>query len=483
MQRIEGLQWKAHPIGTDSNVSSTSFIQAHSSKLPIRRERWNFAEWFVLSQTLLPALLYIPGSQPFRVPIRMACYGITLAALVYFWRNTSRLRAHPSVPWLLASMAYLGIMMAHPTTNSVASGLAQIGMYFSVLAPVIWAPRLVESPERLERLLWLLLVCNGLSSIIGVLQVYDPDRWMPAEFSSVYLNSEYGLGTVSYQGPDGQTIIRPPGLGDAPGAVAGAGILALFLGLVFVVTGRSLLARGTALVLAGFGAAAVFLTLVRSSFLIGLGMIACYIYLQLRQGRIATAMSVSVLCVAIIAVAFVGAFALGGESILDRFATILAADPAEFYYDNRGNQVASALLELLPEYPLGAGLGRWGMMYAYFGDANNVNAPPIWAEIQWPAWIVDGGIILVVLSAAALLAALWHGLRLAVRSRDGRARSVAAVITSTNLGFLALTFSYPVFASTTGIQFWFLAGCLHGLLQQRAHAAAVGPVQRGRYDG
>jgi hypothetical protein len=453
-------------MAADNNVPSASFLPASSGQLRARRIPWNFAEWFVLSQTLLPGLLYLPGSQPFRVPIRMACYGITLAALAYLWGRRKGLRHHPAVPWLVASLAYLALMMVHPTTNSVASGLAQIGMYFSVLAPVIWAPKLVESAERLERVLWLLLICSGLSAVVGVLQVYDPGRWMPAEISASYLSSEYGLDTVTYQGPDGRTIIRPPGLGDAPGAVAGAGILALFLGLVFVVRSRTLLARGTALVLAGFGAAAVFLTLVRSSFLIGLVMVVCYVYLQVRQGRVATAVSISALCLATVAVAFIGALALGGESILARFSTILAENPGDLYYDSRGNQVLYAFFELLPEYPFGAGLGRWGMMYTYFGDPNNVYAPPIWAEIQWPAWIVDGGIILVLLSGAALLAVVRHGLWLAVRLRDGSARTVAAIITSINLGFLALTFSYPVFASSSGIQFWFLAGCLHGVWQQ-----------------
>ncbi|MFZ1105835.1 MAG: hypothetical protein WAN86_23750, partial [Hyphomicrobiaceae bacterium] len=95
-------------------MSSIPMIHAHTGGVPKRRLPWNFAEWFVVSQTLLPALLYLPGSQPFRVPIRMACYGITLAALVYFWRSRTSIRQHPSVKWLVLSLAYLGLMMLHP---------------------------------------------------------------------------------------------------------------------------------------------------------------------------------------------------------------------------------------------------------------------------------------------------------------------------------------------------------------------------------
>ncbi|MFZ1105362.1 MAG: hypothetical protein WAN86_21335, partial [Hyphomicrobiaceae bacterium] len=97
-------------------------------------------------------------------------------------------------------------------------------------------------------------------------------------------------------------------------------------------------------------------------------------------------------------VSFIGALALGGETILARFSTIFDENPGDLYYDSRGNQVLHAFVGLLLEYPLGAGLGRWGMMYSYFGDPNNVLAPPIWAEIQWPAWIIDGGLIMLLLS-------------------------------------------------------------------------------------
>src|SRR5262249_25799823 len=157
-----------------------------------------------------------------------------------YWRDARpRYAPHPAVPWLIAAMACLLLMLMHPSTNGIASGFAQSALYLSVLAPVFCSPRLVESPDRLRRLLWLLLICNGLSSLVGVMQVRDPDRWMPSEYSSVTTTSKFGLDSVSYKGAGGQTIIRPPGLGDAPGAVAGAGVFALFLGLAFIAIGRT----------------------------------------------------------------------------------------------------------------------------------------------------------------------------------------------------------------------------------------------------
>jgi hypothetical protein len=47
--------------------------------------RWSFgfAEFFVISQTALPALLYFPGTQGIRLYIRIAPFAISLAAFAW----------------------------------------------------------------------------------------------------------------------------------------------------------------------------------------------------------------------------------------------------------------------------------------------------------------------------------------------------------------------------------------------------------------
>src|SRR6516165_6859649 len=49
--------------------------------------RWNFPEWFIIAQTLLPALSLIPGSQVVRTPIRAAPYAISLLGLLWWWNS------------------------------------------------------------------------------------------------------------------------------------------------------------------------------------------------------------------------------------------------------------------------------------------------------------------------------------------------------------------------------------------------------------
>ena len=170
-----------------------------------------------------------------------------------------------------------------------------------------------------------------------------------------------------------------------------------------------------ALVFAWLGAQAIFLTLVRSSFLIAVGMVVLFCVIQVGRRRFVQAGALILIGVAAITVAFVQASATGGENLVDRFKTITAEDPMSFYYENRGGQVADGFATLLPQYPLGAGLGRWGMMSVYFGNPDNAASPPLWVEIQWPAWIVDGGIPLLILYPVALLVAMWQQGRIAFR--------------------------------------------------------------------
>jgi len=198
-----------------------SAAQPHSAATTTAA-RWGFAEFFVVSQTLIPALLYLPGTQPFRLYIRVASFAISFATLGWWAVAVAKTsRPHRVQPWIFAALAYLVVMFFHPLTVSTFAGLAQFVLYLSVMAPIFWAGSFVRTPERLSRLMALFLICNGINAIVGVLQVYDPARWMPPEMSRVMSETVYGLGTVTYRGPDGRLIVRPPGLFDTPGAVAG----------------------------------------------------------------------------------------------------------------------------------------------------------------------------------------------------------------------------------------------------------------------
>ena len=432
---------------------------------PWRVSEWGLAEWFVVAQTALPALLLLPGTQPLRFVVRMSSFLLPLAILAYLMlvRNL-RLPRHPSQSWLIATVAYLSLMIAHPLTNSLLGGVAQIGLYVCVMSPLLWAPSLVRSPEHLRRLLVLLLVTNGVNAVVGVLQVYDPATWMPAELSRIVTGSRFGVGAVSYIGAEGQRIIRPPGLFDTPGAVAGPGMFAGLLGAVFAASRISIPYRLMAAVFAVAGIMAIYLSQVRTSLVLLVGMLALYLVALLVQRRVRSAAAFSTMLAVTVVGGLVPAVYLGGAAVLSRVTTLLQADPFELYFNSRGGQVAYALGDVV-NAPFGSGLGRWGMTALYFFDPSNLDSPSIWAEVQISGWLIDGGIIVLCTYGVALFLNGLHEWRVARFASDDWVRASGAVVFAANMGTALLCLTFNPFLTAIGMQYWFLSGALFGVVE------------------
>jgi len=309
----------------------------------------------------------------------------------------------------------------------------------------------------------LLLICNGLNAVVGVLQVYDPARWMPPEMSRVMTETVYGLGTVTYRGADGRLIVRPPGLFDTPGAVAGPGMYAALLGLVFATSAIAFWKRLAAIAAAFAGIAAIYLSQVRVSLIVAVLMLITYASLLSVHGRKARATLFVGAAVAIVVSTFVFALTLGGQSIAERTFTLFAQDPLALYAGSRGGQLTYTFGELLQNYPMGAGLGRWGMIAVYFATARP-DVQPLWVEIQVAGWAIDGGFALLLLYVGAIVVTLVSEFQIARTHSDARVRACAAVVLAANLGTAALVFTFTPFVTQIGLQFWFLAGALHGLV-------------------
>jgi hypothetical protein len=424
---------------------------------------WGFAEVFIISQTALPALLYLPGSQAFRLPIRFSAFAISLGAFAWYQiESTTQSPRSAMQPWVAAIMALLGVMLFHPETSSLVGGLAHLAVYFAVLAPLFWAPEFVKTPEQIARILWILLLCSGANAVVGVLQVYDPGRWLPAEFSRIVTSSETGLGAVTFIGAQGQRVVRPPGLFDTPGAVAGPAMFAALLGLVFAVSAIPVWKRALSLAIAGAGLAAIYLSQVRVSLVSTVVMMVTYFLVSMRQGRAARASQFGILAGGVVVLSLSAAVALGGAAITDRVNSLFASDPFSVYQGARGSQLTFTFFELLFQYPLGAGLGRWGMAAGYFGSLNP-NSPSIWAEIQFTGWMIDGGVLMVFVYLGALVTATISQWRVAQAMQYPRLAVCAAVILAAGLGPFIMIISFTPFVAQVGIQYWFLAGVLHGV--------------------
>jgi hypothetical protein len=271
-----------------------------------------------------------------------------------------------------------------------------------------------------------------------------------------------GLGPVTYIGAHGERLVRPPGLFDTPGAVAGPGMSAGLLGLVFATSGIALWKRGLSLAFALCGFAAIYLSQVRISLVIAAVMLAVYGAVTFRQRRFARVTQFGLLAGGTVVGAFLLALTLGGPSIQERVMTLFASDPISVYHNARGVQLDITFRDLLYQYPLGAGLARWGMAAAYF-QPTNLDSPPLWAEIQFTSWMIDGGVLLMALYIGVLVVTALAQWRLAILSGNSRLATCAAVVMSANLGIAALIFTFTPFNTQIGIQYWFLAGALHGV--------------------
>jgi hypothetical protein len=146
--------------------------------------------------------------------------------------------------------------------------------------------------------------------------------------------------------------------------------------------------------------------------------------------------------------------------------SLFAADPLTVYQGARGAQLTLTFADLIYQYPFGAGLGRWGMAAMYFGSSNPTSGS-IWAEIQFTGWVIDGGFLMIALYVGALAVITLMQYRLAITTVHARLAVCAAVILAANLGPAIMIISFTPFMSQIGVQYWFLAGALHGVASRQ----------------
>ena len=381
-----------------------------------RVEGWGWIELFVAIQLLWGLLLFVPGMQPLRVYIRALPYVTSLGALVFYMQRGKGEPLAASTLWLLGVFGLLALNLLHEETH-LLGGIAQVIFQVSIAAPMFWVPRAVRSEARFLRLLWVIFAASFVSAAIGVLQVYYPDQFMPPEFSALgrALNPEL-VHALTYTGADGREIIRPPGLTDLPGGAAISGLTTMVLGIALAVHGhRTKIVRALCFAAAPIGMTALYLTQVRSFTVMAVVSVWLFAAMRLRQGRIVQGGWIVIASVGLVAASFMWAATLGGESLSERFSGLADTGFFTTFQENRGLFIQYTLDELLFKYPWGAGLGRWGMMHVYFGDASMWQAPPIHVEIQMTGWLLDGGVLMWVFYGGALASALRFGYLLAVR--------------------------------------------------------------------
>lgn len=428
---------------------------------------------FIGAQFLWGALLFVPGAQAYRPVVRALPYALSAGLLAIYLTRVVKGRSPKGTLLLLFALALLAANLLHPTSQ-ISAGVAQCIFQAAIAAPMFWGWKAVDSAVRLRQLLVMAFVFNAAGAALGVLQVYYPDVFMPREFNSLgaRLNDLY-VESLSYVGADGERIIRPPGLSDQPGGAAIAGALTVVLGAGLSLMAKTSRFRVLSLGAVGIGLAAIYLTQVRSLLLMSVAALCVLAGLLVRRGQVRNASRIAISAAVLIVAAFFWARSVGGVSVEERFVDITKQGAMRTYQDNRGGFVSETFGELLDKYPLGAGLGRWGMMYVYFANQDNVESYPIHVEIQLTGWLLDGGVPMWVLYGGAVLAALLASYRLAVkRAISPELAEVSMVVLAVQVLIAGFGWAGPVFNTQLGILFWFLASALHGA-ERGARAQAV----------
>jgi hypothetical protein len=443
------------PVALEPDIYQTDHVAT-------RRSPWGWLELFVVSQVFWGVLLFIPGSQAFRIYIRAFPYVTSLAALLSCARSTGTDTNVPGARWIIAVVLLLAANLVHDETW-FAAGVAQEAFQLAIAAPVFWTSRAWITDRRLERLLLLVFGANFASAVLGLLQVYYPATFLPPEFSSLAfkLNAEF-LGGLSYLGSEDRVIIRPPGLSDLPGGAAISGTIAALLGFAFALRrGQLQVWKALFFGAAAIGITVVYLTQVRSMLLMLLGCMLAIALVRLRQGRLLQSSWVVASAAALIAGSFVWAGAVGGEALEDLYRCIVDSGLLRTYQENRGFFLSHTIYELPFQYPLGAGLGRWGMMSAYFAEPENWRHPSLYAELQLTGWLYDGGVLMWVLYPMALFLAMRYSYRRAI-DPTGTLNDSATTVLAIQLLLVGLCFTGPVFNTQVGMMFWLTTAMLYG---------------------
>jgi len=418
-----------------------------------RAKRW--LAGFALLHLACQLLLLVPALSSARVVVRTAAFGMSVAFLVLLpSRGAQRT---PLRSCAIAILALLGLEFFHPEGSGLLAALAAVMLNLAVVGPIFWVPRARPTAATLQLLITILWLFYTMSAVLGVLQAYFPGRFQPPLSAVVAANSRNMLAALEIELASGARVFRPMGLTDSPGGAAFAGMYAVLLGTGILLSGKSPF-RGARVIAVGSmvaGLMCLYLCQVRSV-LVMTGVCEVTLFgLLLISGRISKLVGLLGAVGAIVPGAFALALAIGGKAMTQRLTTLVDADPGSVYYANRGRFLEVTLSRYLPLYPLGAGLGRWGMVHAYFGNV----ADGLWVEIQWTAWLFDGGIALMLLYLTTILVASWGCMRVALGQTGAREPSLSlwgAVIVAYNVGAIAICFNYPLFAGTGGLEFWLL---------------------------
>ena len=205
-------------------------------------------ECYVLFDILMQLALLVPWLVAVRSMVKILTFG---ASIFMVGLTGARGRRHPATVGATAVMAILVVSLLNPWRNSLLSAVAQVALYFAILAPLFCMPGLKVDARTMYRVLFIFWIFQCLGSVLGVLQVSFPGRFQPDLGPALAGMDKGHLDSFKIITNSGQMVFRPMGISDMPGGAAGSGMCAATIGILLLVREkkgwmRALLAFGMA---------------------------------------------------------------------------------------------------------------------------------------------------------------------------------------------------------------------------------------------
>jgi len=385
--------------------------------------------------------------------------GVFAASLLLMLVLRPTRRVHPASSAAIWTITIVTLSMFHPTTNGWVGGAAQAALYVAIVAPLFWVPRLRVDIATIRRALLIVWIFQTISAGAGIVQFYFPGNLQPNLSAAVASVGDDYVKGLHLETPDGRWIIRPMGLSDVPGGAATAGLYAALFAMGFFLVRPAFWIRMVCVASMSIGIVSILLSQVRSALVVLIVSVVGFAAVMIWRGENRQSVVFGALLAALLLSGIHFASAAGGLGVASRL-TSFSEHPESVYLQERGRFLVETVDEV-PKYPLGAGLGRWGMINHYFGDSSNSDDPPLWVEIQWTGWLLDGGVPLVIAYVIAIAIAVRATLKIALSRDRNMLWPWAAMLFGYDVGVIANTFAYPVFIGQSGLEFWLFNALLY----------------------
>lgn len=415
---------------------------------------------FILLQFLLNLLIILPTLDEYRFFLRAAVYLTNIFFMLFIVFRPVQSSPHPARKFTSLIFISLALSIFSSGNPISSSTISQVVIYLSVIASLFWVPYVKLDINVMEKLFLLLFIFHFISASLGVLQVYFPDNFSLPLASIAAEGLKYREMMIKLA--DGKFIYRPMGLTNSPGGAGFSGFFIIASSLILAMTAKKnfLFKQLIAISSIYIGLLVLFMCQARVMLLAAGLIILVFGILLIRIRHYGKVTRIILYSFIAIFSSLILAISTGGEQFTKRIGTLISASPIKLYSLSRGSFLEYTFKNLIRQYPLGVGAGRWGMITRYFDVKSD-----FWAEIEWTSWVLDGGILLVFSYALMILLTLTVALKAMKKQpteHNAQLRIWATFLFAYNLTIFALTFVSHPFNSQLGLEFWLINAVFYG---------------------